>query len=306
MNLSRWRDTGLRFDFSGHSIFYRYGGRDVSDETVRANSSEPALLLIHGFPTSSWDWAPIWPELCTRFDHVLAPDLLGFGYSAKPLRHRYSLLQQTDLCEALLARYGLDRVHVLAHDYGVSIAQELLARHRERGGRGLQLQSVTLLNGGLFPETHRQTMGQRFLRSPLFGRLAVALMNERRFGRALGRVFGEHSRPSTIEMHDLWTVASSDRGMQAMRGLIRYISERRQQRARWVGALQQTPVPLRLINGPADPVSGAHMADRYRELVPNPDVVSLDGIGHYPQLEAPDRTLRAFLEFQRRLSQRPD
>ncbi len=300
MNLPRWRDTGLRFDFGEHAIFYRYGGRDVADETIRATSSEPALLLIHGFPTSSWDWAPIWPGLRARFDHVLAPDLLGFGFSPKPPRHKYSLVEQADLCEALLARYGIDRVHILAHDYGVSVAQELLARHRDRQGNGLQLQSVTLLNGGLFPETHRQTFGQRLLRSPLGG-LAVATMNERRFGRALGAVFGKDTQPSVIEMHDLWTVASSDNGLRAMRRLIRYIDERRAQRERWVGALQHTRVPLRLINGPVDPVSGAHMAARYRELVPDPDVVSLDGIGHYPQLEAPDRTLRAFLELQDRL-----
>jgi pimeloyl-ACP methyl ester carboxylesterase len=81
--------------------------------------------------------------------------------------------------------------------------------------------------------------------------------------------------------------------------LLRYIDERRRQRTRWVGALTQTRLPLRLINGPEDPVSGAHMARRYAELVPNADIVSIPGIGHYPQVEAPDRVLRAFLEFHR-------
>ena len=56
-------------------------------------------------------------------------------------------------------------------------------------------------------------------------------------------------------------------------------------------------MPLRFVNGPEDPVSGRHMAERYRELVPNPDVVLLDGIGHYPQLEAPEHVLEAFLAF---------
>mgnify|MGYP003377880407 CR=1 FL=1 len=57
------------------------------------------------------------------------------------------------------------------------------------------------------------------------------------------------------------------------------------------------PVPVRLIAGLADPVSGAHMVARYRALVPAPDVVELAAVGHYPQLEAPDAVLAAAIEF---------
>ena len=62
---------------------------------------------------------------------------------------------------------------------------------------------------------------------------------------------------------------------------------------------QKGDVPLRLINGPDDPVSGKHMAERYRELVPEADIVLLEGIGHYPQTEAPQQVLNAYLEFLR-------
>lgn len=289
MSLQRWHDTGERFDFSGHSIFFKRHGAGAS-----------ALLLIHGFPTASWDYAAIWPRLARRWSHLLAPDLLGFGYSDKPLPHEYRIAEQADLCEALLQRQGVQSVDILAHDYGVSVAQELLARHRERAGRGLVLRSVALLNGGLFPETHRATLGQRLLRSPL-GPLWVRLMNERSFHRALAGVFGPDTRPGEIELHDFWTLVAHKNGPRVMPSVIRYIDERRRHRERWVGALQHTTVPLRLINGPADPVSGRHMAERYRELVPNPDVVLLEGIGHYPQVEAPDQVLRAFLAFHDRL-----
>ncbi|MNF01005.1 hypothetical protein D3C80_1999290 [compost metagenome] len=57
-------------------------------------------------------------------------------------------------------------------------------------------------------------------------------------------------------------------------------------------------VPLRFINGAVDPVSGAHMLERYKELVPNPDTVSLHGIGHYPHTEAPVQVLRHYLDFR--------
>jgi pimeloyl-ACP methyl ester carboxylesterase len=58
-------------------------------------------------------------------------------------------------------------------------------------------------------------------------------------------------------------------------------------------------VPLRLIDGLLDPVSGVHMAARYRELISEPDVVELPNVGHYPQLEAPEETLAAILDFHR-------
>jgi pimeloyl-ACP methyl ester carboxylesterase len=76
------------------------------------------------------------------------------------------------------------------------------------------------------------------------------------------------------------------------------MEERRQQRERWVGALVKAAVPLKLINGEADPISGGHMVTRYRELVPHPDVTVLPGIGHYPQCEAPAQVLAAYRQFR--------
>lgn len=84
-----------------------------------------------------------------------------------------------------------------------------------------------------------------------------------------------------------------NQGQHIAHKIIRYMQDRQQNRSRWVSALQSTTVPLRLIIGPQDPVSGAHMAERYRSLIPEPDIVILDGIGHYPQIEDPQSVLRA-------------
>ena len=62
--------------------------------------------------------------------------------------------------------------------------------------------------------------------------------------------------------------------------------------------MQNSPVPIRLINGAADPISGRHMAERYRELISKPDIFLLEKIGHYPQTEAPDEVLRAYFDFR--------
>jgi pimeloyl-ACP methyl ester carboxylesterase len=262
----------------------------------------PPLLLVHGFPTASWDWHRVWPALAARFQ-LVALDMLGFGFSDKPRHHAYSIVEQADFQEALLERLGIARVHVLAHDYGDSVAQELLARHLERRVHHesiLALASVVFLNGGLFPEAHRARTGQKLLASPA-GPAISRMLGPSAIARGLAEVFGPNTQPSEADQRDFWTLISHAEGQKISHALIAYMQERRDRRERWVGALLQSDVPLRLVDGALDPVSGAHLAERYRELVPGADVVLLPDVGHYPQLEAPDAVLRAFFEFHARL-----
>ena len=75
--------------------------------------------------------------------------------------------------------------------------------------------------------------------------------------------------------------------------LIRYIVDRRDNEIRWVQALEKTDVPLNFVCGMRDPISGAHMAERIRERVPHAPLEALHDVGHWPPLEAPDRTVSA-------------
>ena len=129
MNYSprQWKNIGTTRRLLGHNIFTLDSG--APPDAPRAGEP-PTLLLLHGYPTSSWDWEAIWPELCTRF-RVVALDFLGFGFSEKPYPYDYQIREQADLVEALVADLGLTRFHVLAHDYGDTVAQELLARQNE-------------------------------------------------------------------------------------------------------------------------------------------------------------------------------
>ncbi len=251
----------------------------------------PDLLLLHGFPTSSWDWAGVWPRLTERF-RCLTLDFLGFGFSDKPPRHRYSIFEQADLVEALLEQRGIREVHVLAHDYGDTVAQELLAREAERGAG--QLRSVCFLNGGLFPETHRARPVQRLLRSPL-APLMVRFFSHRTFLRSFPRVFGPHTQPSVEDLDAWWSVLGTHDGVRALPAILAYLGERRRHRSRWVEPILDAPVPLQIINGQRDPVSGGHVIERFRELGGLAAVEELADIGHYPQCEAPARVLGAFL-----------
>jgi pimeloyl-ACP methyl ester carboxylesterase len=284
--LEEWIRLGETRVLAGHRIFVR----------TSARSGLPPLLLIHGYPTSSYDWYRVWPRLAARYS-LFACDMLGFGMSEKPRSAQYSIAQQADICQALLVEFGVTAPHLLAHDYGDTVAQELLARELE--GR-LRIQSMCFLNGGLFPETHRARPIQKLLAMPLLGPLLAQSMSQQKFADTMRSISGRHP-PSDEELQDLWILVERDGGRRALARLISYMEQRRRNRARWVGALVESRVPRRLICGAVDPVSGAHLADRYRELVPDPDVALLDGVGHYPQLEEPDRVVDEYYAFRARL-----
>jgi len=286
--LAAWRASAREFSFHGHRIRYWTAGE-----------GEP-LLLIHGFPTASWDWHKLWQPLAERY-RVVVCDMLGFGFSAKPRGHAYSLLEQADLQQALLADLGIpEPVHVLAHDYGDSVAQELLARHVEQRVR---VASCVFLNGGLFPETHHPVRVQKLLLGP-FGWLVGRLFSRRSLAASFARVFGAQTQPSAAELDDYWRLIAEGNGPAVMHRLIRYMPERVARRERWVSAMQDCGVPLRVIDGAADPISGAHMVARYRELIPAADCVLLEDIGHYPQVEAPSQVLDHYLAFRQQLADR--
>lgn len=281
-----WRAAGHWFEWRGHRVFYREQG-----------TGEP-LLLLHGFPTSSWDWRHVWDALVRRY-RVVAFDYVGFGFSDKPTEGPYSIFAYADQAEALLAKLGIERVHLLAHDLGDTVAQELLARHRERAGRTgfTALASVCMLNGGIFPESHRPRLIQKLLDSPV-GFLVARLNGRKQFGRSLSRVFGPHTQPSVAELDGFWECASGGNGLRNYHLLIRYMRERRRYRDRWVAPVLDGAVPFAFIDGHLDPVSGKHVVDRLRAVRPGAEIYDLPQVGHYPQVEAPAETLRAYTAFR--------
>lgn len=243
----------------------------------------------------------MWSQLAARFT-LIAPDLLGFGSSAKPLDYQYSILDQADLCEELLLRFHVERYHIMAHDYGDTVAQELLARAQDGSAR-VELNSICLLNGGLFPETHRPRFVQRLLLSP-FGPIVAKRTTKARFAVNMANIFGQNTPPTKAEIDVMWALINENNGLLVFPKLIEYMRERRRYRTRWVGALVNAKgdhthpqIPIRLIDGADDPVSGRHMAERYRQVVPDADIMLLHGIGHYPQIEAPEMVLRGFFDF---------
>ena len=285
LTLEQWRSMGKVAELDGRRVFYVDSG----------DSHLPSLLLIHGFPTAGWDFVAVYPALAETH-RVIVPDMLGFGFSEKPREHDYRIVEQASLLDDLLGLLGVTQVAVLAHDYGDSVAQELIARQQD-GSLKSRLTSVCLLNGGLFPETHRPRLVQRLLLSPL-GPLLGRSMSRRSFDRSMCGVFGTATQPSRLELDAFWELVNHGDGRHIVHRLIRYMPEREAMRERWVAALENADVPVGLINGSADPVSGEHMVVRFEQLVERAGFIRrLPGIGHYPQLEAAADVLDAYREF---------
>lgn len=270
-SIEQWQANGEFFKANGHQIFYR----TQLDNT----SQKPVLLLIHGFPTCSWDWSKIWESLSSRFQLVTL-DMLGFGFSDKPVQ-TYSIMAQASLFQALLDNLNIHQFHILAHDYGDTVAQELLARDSITRN----IQSVVFSNGGLFPETHQPVFIQKLLLSPL-GFLVSKLTSYRKFSATFDRICAKPLPEEELKVY--WKMLNHNQGVKVMHKLITYMLERRKNRARWVGVLQHTQVPIHLIDGTLDPISGEHMVVRYEALIPNASIDRLTDTGHYPQVESPE------------------
>lgn len=281
MTTADWYSGGQIKTINDLKIFYRLDGNG------------PALLCIHGFPSSSWDFAPIWPKLTNSFK-VLAHDLVGLGKSSKP-DQKLTVNLQADIIEELLLNEGIMECHILAHDLGDTIAQELLARQQ---GNTSKIKWVTcvFMNGGIFPETHKPLLIQKLLLSP-FGSIIAQLTSKSAFQKNMDNIFSKAHPPTTEFIDETWHLMASNNGRAMIPKLINYMNERKTNRTRWVAPLEENIVPLRLINGIEDPISGKHAADRYKEVVPNADVILIENSGHYPHIETPNEVLEAFFSF---------
>ena len=281
MQLSQWRSSGHFLNVDGQQVFYKTEG------------TGPVLLLIHGYPTASFDWAKIWPKLTTQF-HCVTLDMPGFGFSDKSPK-KYLIKEQADAISEVIRHLGITSAHVLSHDYGDTVAQEMMAQQLEND-LAFRIESLHLLNGGLFPETHRALPIQKLLLSPIGG-LLIRFLNKNAIRKSMHNIFGPNTPPSDQDIDDFWTLISANNGHQHMHLLLDYMKQRKQYRERWVSALQNANAPLRLTVGMADPISGAHMVARYKQLIPNADVIEFDQIGHYPQIESAEAVLKSMTSF---------
>ena len=268
-SLSAWQHQGEMLRVGEWQIFVRSEGQGYP------------LLFLHGFPTASYDYARLAPLLRDHFQLIFF-DFLGYGFSAKPKRHAYSIFEQADITQAVAEHFGAVRCGIITHDMGNSVALELLRRDIPI------VEKMVMLNGSVLLDHYRPVLTQRLLLNRFIGPIITRLRLIRRpmFAHQFGKVFAQ--QPSSAEIDAFWQLIRHNDGMANYHLLIQYINERKIHQHMWLDALKVHRAPLTVIWGQHDPVAVPKIAEAVLARRPDADYHPLSTIGHFPQWEAPD------------------
>jgi pimeloyl-ACP methyl ester carboxylesterase len=269
-----WAGRGGFVDCVGRQVF-------VIDVAAERDEREPVLLL-HGFPSSSFDWRHVIDRLAQR-RRVVAFDFVGFGLSEKP-DVRYSIRLHADTAEAVVAHCGLRRVTLVTHDMGDTVGGELLARDLD-GTRPFDIAQRVITNGSIYLDMAHLTAGQQLLSQ--LPDAATDLVDAHGFRAGLAETFAPATPASDNELDAQWQLMAHRDGNTLLPRLIRYLEDRRAEEARFTGGIERHPSRLGVIWADLDPVAVYGMALRLIEARPDARLVTLAGIGHYPMVEAP-------------------
>lgn len=273
--LSAFRAHGSLVRIGGHQLFVS----DYAAASSGAAPDSPPLLFLHGFPTSSFDYARLLPLLSAH--RLILFDFLGYGYSDKPRPHSYSLFEQAALAEAVAEHLGVREVILVAHDMGSSVALVLLQRAR------LAVAKLVLLNGSLLLTHYRPLISQRALLHPILGPLltGLGLIRKAVFTRQFSRLFP--TPPPADELDAFWSLIAHNEGPAIYDRLIQYLNERKQHELAWLAALVAHQAPLLILWGQRDPVAVPAIGESIAARRPDARYVKLPTLGHYPQWEDP-------------------
>jgi pimeloyl-ACP methyl ester carboxylesterase len=280
-----WRDRGQLLDVDGDAVFVR------DEPTIDPDPALPPLLVLHGFPTCSYDFAAVLPSLAAR-RRVVLPDHLGHGLSAKPDR-RYGIRMLADAVEGVVAALAIPQVDLLTHDVGDSVGGELLARDLD-GQLGFAVRRRVLTNGSIYMDLAQLSGGQELLLS--LPDEPTDIVTEDAWIAGVRGTFAPSSHVPDDELAALWRLNAHEDGHRMLPRTIRYIEDRRAEERRYTEAIEVHPSPLGIVWGELDPIAVHAMATRLATVRADAPLVTLEDVGHYPMLEAPDRFARAVLE----------
>ncbi|MGQ0826445.1 MAG: alpha/beta fold hydrolase [Actinomycetota bacterium] len=277
--VARWRDSGEYLEVGGGRVF-------TVDVGPRATDGPPVLVL-HGYPTCSFDWRHTVSILAERRRVVLC-DYLGFGLSDKP-DMRYGIHGFADTVERVAAAKDLHDVVLVTHDLGDSVGGELLARDLD-GTLKFTVSSRVITNGSIYLDLAQLSPGQLLLLSLDDARVDLAALGvdpRDGFKGGVAATCAPDRRPDDDELEAQWLLASHANGHTLLARTIRYIEDRRVEEGRYTGAIEKHPSPLTIVWGEVDLIAVHAMAARLVHARPDASLTTLDGVGHYPMIEDP-------------------
>ncbi len=265
--------------------WYERGPQDIEDP--------PTVLCLHGFPLLAASWHEQLTGLSERY-RVVAPDMRGYGGTDAPTRVRdYGLDVLTRDVIELIDALGVDKVHLVGHDWGAVVAWEVAQRY------GHRLHSLSIINCPPVQVMVKElSRPEQLRRSWYFALFQLPWLPERMLARdpesIADRIAGlaHNLAPFTRRRLEPYVRQVRERGLS---GRLNYY---RAAIPRMPTKLARIDVPTRLIWGVRDPVLGESCADpeHYRSWIESFDRVMIEGAGHMPMLETPAEVNAALRE----------
>jgi pimeloyl-ACP methyl ester carboxylesterase len=263
LNPGRTYDPAVTFDWRGRHVAWQRTG------------SGPPVVLCHGTPFSSAIWRPFADALSTGHT-VYAWDMPGYGASSKAAEHAVDLGVQGELLAELIAEWGLDRPHVIAHDFGGAVS---LRAHLLHGAR---YRSLMLVDVVAIPPTgspfFRFVQEHPGLLAHLPGYIHEAIVT----------AYIQGASHRGLRAHDVaqlvapWTTAE---GQPAFYRQIEQFDERYLEEIE--PRLSEIDIPVRIVWGADDTWIAPDRGRRLRELIPAATLRLVDGAGHLVHYDAP-------------------
>jgi len=276
MTCSEWQNMGTYHSVLDHNIF-------VIDTS---GNFKTTIVILHGYPTSSYDFYKVLKPLSEKYRIVLH-DHLGFGFSDKPSYEKYSLKTQASTAYKLWHTLKLKEVIIVAHDYGTSVATELLARHNE-GKLKINIKGLILCNGSIHIELAKLRPIQKMLKSRIFGKFTALFASQKTFNRNMRSIFYNPSKLTDDDLENMWYLIRQNNGKSVLPKISRYINERYKYWDRWIGALKKTDLVIGLVWATKDPVAVKAIVLQLESEIKNARLFWLKKTGHYPMLENPE------------------
>ncbi|MFD2567749.1 alpha/beta fold hydrolase [Pseudotenacibaculum haliotis] len=293
MKSSDWKKLGTLRSVKSHQLFV------IDTDKMRkllamhheeARKELPTMVFLHGYPTSTFDYYKVFEELSIHYRLVMH-DHLGFGFSDKSTDYSYSLIEQADMALALWKDLGLKKVILFAHDYGTSVATEILARDNANE-LDIEIEKLILCNGSMHIELSQLRTIQKLLKHPFWGKYVAKLTNYPIFKKNLRNVYYDKSKVTDEELKSMWYQIEYNNGRKVIHKLSQYINERYEYWDRWIGALKVTQIPTKIVWAQNDPVAVAAIAELLTTEIPNNELFWVEHTGHFPMLENPEEWIK--------------
>jgi pimeloyl-ACP methyl ester carboxylesterase len=260
-------------------------GHMVFDAVAVGPPDGPLVVLLHGFPQTSWSWRGVWPPLADAGLRVVAPDLRGYSPDARPDRvEDYRLPLLVEDVVAVLDHLGAESAHIVGHDWGAAIAWHLAARHPDRVRT---LTAVSVPHPVAFAEALRSDPDQR-ARSQYMRDWQSPDAEQALLDGGLERIFG--GMPADEVEHHLAVM----RQPGALTAALAYYRAQSLADLDGLGPVTSPTLHVwsdedRALGPSATHASAAHVAGPYRLEV-------LHGVSHWVPEQAPDRLAALLLE----------